>query len=475
MNYISTRGGGTALNFQQATLAGLSPDGGLYVPSAWPVFSAAEISAWRGLDYPALATRIISRFTGECISPADLECLLDESYRCFGDNAAAPPLTQLDDSLYFLELFHGPTLAFKDFALQFLGRLFEHFLSAPGQSQSQSRCIIIGATSGDTGSAAIEALRGIDAVALYMLHPAGRVSAVQRRQMTTVVDHNIHNIAVRGDFDDCQNLVKAMFADAEFRRRHTLAAVNSINWARICAQTVYYFYAALRLGAPAKAVNFAVPSGNFGNVFAAYAARQMGLPIARLIIGSNSNDILTRFFASGRMARNAVSATLSPSMDIQVSSNFERYLFELLGRDSEQLRRLMAQFTAHGEFRVADEAHRRATALFSAYRFSDPQTTAEMHRVYAQSGKFIDPHSAIGIAAARRFTDEMDGGDSATPTIAIGTAHPAKFGAAVTEACGASAPLPESLQAILTCPEKLQQARNDVQAIKAIIDRSAGR
>ncbi len=462
MQYISTRGNAPILNFEQATLAGLAADGGLYLPRAWPAFSAQEIRELRGLEYPQLASRIIARFSGDCLAADTLERLSADAYGNFSHPQVAP-LKQLDDSLYAMELFHGPTLAFKDFALQFLGRLFGHFLDRRGQT-----CTIIGATSGDTGSAAIEAVRGLDAVTLYMLHPHGRVSEVQRRQMTTVADPNIHNLAVDGDFDDCQNLVKGMFNDAGFRERHALAAVNSINWARIAAQTVYYFYAALKLGAPERAVNFAVPTGNFGNVFAGYAAREMGLPVRHLIIGSNSNDILTRFFESGRMARRNINATISPSMDIQISSNFERYLFELLDRDHAQVRERMARFAARGEFSVSREARQKAAALFRARRFSDAETRAQIKQVYEQTGEFLDPHSAIGVAAARAVAQEFPETD--TPTIALGTAHPAKFADAVAEACGAEVALPEALRGIMQREEKMLRVANDPEAVKAVIE-----
>lgn len=463
VRYVSTRGDAPALNFEAATMAGLATDGGLYVPRAWPAFSENEIRELRGLTYTQLASRILGGFTGDCISGGALERLTEAAYGNFGHPAVAP-LKQLDTSLYLLELFHGPTLAFKDFALQFLGRLFGAFLGKQRQT-----CVIIGATSGDTGSAAIEAVRGLDAVTLYMLHPHGRVSEVQRRQMTTVADDNIHNLAVDGDFDDCQRLVKAMFNHAEFRRRHSLAAVNSINWARIAAQTVYYFYAALALGAPDRPVNFAVPTGNFGNVFAGFAAKKMGLPIRRLIIGSNRNDILPRFFESGRMARRSLTATISPSMDIQISSNFERYLFELLERDSGQLRDLMTRFADHGEFSVDREAHRKAAELFAAHRFSDAETRAEIARIHRQTGEMVDPHSAIGVAAARAAAQKSPA--AGIPTIALGTAHPAKFGDAVREACGAKAPLPPSLREIMRREEKMRRVPNDAKTIESLIDR----
>jgi len=446
LRYLSTRGRAPTLDFEHATLAGLASDGGLYVPAAWPAFTADEIDAMRELDYAQLAQRIVARFTGDCIDADTLARLTSEAYKNF-DAPAVAPLVELDADLYLLELFHGPTFAFKDFALQLLGRLFDVFLTARGQT-----CTILGATSGDTGSAAIEAVRGLDSVTLYMLHPAGRVSEVQRRQMTTVPDANIRNLAVAGDFDDCQRLVKALFNDAGFRARHRLAAVNSINWARIAAQAVYYFYAALQLGAPARAVNFAVPTGNFGNVFAGFVAQRMGLPVGRLIIGCNRNDILARFFDTGVMRLGELHATISPSMDIQVSSNFERFLFELMGRDGEQVRALMEAFASHGEFTVTPEVHRHACDLIRAHRLTDDETRAQITDIYRRHGVLLDPHSAIGVAAAMACA-----GDGDAPTVALATAHPAKFGDAVTAAVGDSAApqLPPRLRDLMQREERV--------------------
>ncbi len=357
-----------------------------------------------------------------------------------------------------MELFHGPTLAFKDFALQFLGQLFNYLLSQRGET-----CTIIGATSGDTGSAAIQAVRGLSAVTLYMLHPEGKVSDVQRRQMTTVLDKNIHNLAVDGTFDDCQNLVKAMFNDKSFRACHNLSAVNSINWTRIAAQVVYYFRAALELGAPDQAVNFSVPTGNFGNVLAGYVAKQMGLPINKLIIGSNSNDILTRFFESGKMEQRGVNPTLSPSMDIQISSNFERYLFELLGRDSVEICNLMQKFADTGQFEIDPEHMTQAQQLFAAHRLSDGETSKEISRVYRETGEVMDPHSVIGVAAARIH------GDPGVPTVVLGTAHPAKFADAVERATGVPVTLPEEVTHIMDDPERAIKMANSLEAIQALI------
>ena len=485
MKYISTRNNAPTLDFAQATLTGLAADGGLYLPALWPKISAAEMGELHQLNYAQLAARILAKFGGGCLSDDEWQKLCAQVYceEVFA-HAEIAPLKLLSPSIHLLELFHGPTLAFKDFALQLLGKLFAHFLAQTGQ-----RCTIIGATSGDTGSAAIEAVRGVDAVVLYMLHPRGRVSEVQRRQMTTVTAANIHNLAIDGDFDDCQNIVKGLFNDAAFRARHRLAAVNSINWARIAAQIAYYFYAYFNVvqqtsagassGGDARAVNFAVPTGNFGNVFAGFAAREMGLPIARLIIGSNRNDSLTRFFETGRMTRGELTPTISPSMDIQISSNFERYLFELSNRDGARVGELMADYRKRGEFAVSRDAHNRARKLFYARRFSDEQTRAEMKRVYEECGELIDPHSAIGIAAARAFEhehghDHGHGNGNDTPTIALATAHPAKFNDAVEAACGATASLPEFLSDLMTREEKMECVANDLAAVKAVIDARAG-
>ena len=465
MQYISTRGTAPPHNFAQVTLTGLATDRGLYLPKAYRRFTTAEMRVLAKLDYPQLATRVIARFTDSSLPDAELERLCHHAYANFSHPEVAP-LRRLDDSLYLLELFHGPTLAFKDFGLQFLGPLFGYFLTRRGQT-----CTIIGATSGDTGSAAIAAVRGLDCVRLFMLHPRGRVSEVQRRQMTTVQDDNIHNLAVDGVFDDCQNLVKAMFAHAEFRQRHALGAVNSINWSRIAAQVVYYFYAALRIGAPQRAVNFAVPTGNFGNVFAGFVARQLGLPINRLIVGSNRNDILSLFFASGRMTRRPVTPTISPSMDIAISSNFERYLFELLGRDGVATAALMQQFADTGAFSLSDAARRQTTELFAAARFDDAQTGAEIQRVYAKNALILDPHTAVGVAAARQCAQK------GVPTVALATAHPAKFADSVRAALATddpnadpAIPMPKSLQNILQLEEKFTRIANDFDAVTAFID-----
>jgi len=458
VKYISTRGRAPSLNFEEVTLAGLARDGGLYMPESWPTFSAAQIREMHGLSYPELVVMVLRPFIGDCVDEPTLQAMAKRAYSNFNHTAIAP-IKQLDTNLYFMELFQGPTLAFKDFALQFLGQLFEHFLDKRGE-----HCTIVGATSGDTGSAAIEAVRGIKGVELFMLHPNGRVSSVQRKQMTYVEDKNIHNIAIEGHFDDCQNLVKAMFNDNEFRDEMNLSAVNSINWARIAAQVVYYFRAGLALGAPDRPINVAVPTGNFGNIFAAYVAKQMGLPIEQFIIGSNQNDILTRFFSDGIMSQQSVEASLSPSMDIQISSNFERYLFEVSGRDAPLIERLMDEFRQNGTFSVDATLLDKVTQQFSAYRLDDEQTRAEIARVYKDTGEIIDPHSVIGIAAARACLT-----DPSIPVVCMGTADPAKFADAVEPAIGRKVPYPARLEKVLNADEHFDVLDNDLDEVENFV------
>ncbi|MGF1609860.1 MAG: threonine synthase [Kiloniellales bacterium] len=459
MRYLSTRGEAPVLGFDDVLLSGLARDGGLYLPEAWPRFSAAEIKSLRGLPYHALAARVIQPFVAGSLAPEETAALARESYAGFGHSAVAP-LKQLDQGTWLMELFHGPTLAFKDYALQLLGRLFDRVLEARGR-----RVTIVGATSGDTGSAAIEACRDRERIEIFILHPRGRVSEVQRRQMTTVASPNVHNVAIEGTFDDCQDLVKALFNDTAFRDELGLSAVNSINWARIMAQIAYYFHAAVALGAPERELAFAVPTGNFGNVYAGYAARQMGLPITRLIVGSNRNDILTRFFASGAMELAEVHPTLSPSMDIQVSSNFERLLFDLCGRDGRAVTAMLGSLRQGGRFAVTPEQLASARALFDAVRCDDEETIAEIGRLYQATGELIDPHSAIGIAAARAHTS-AHGGDAAVPVVALATAHPAKFPDAVERATGRRPALPPRIADLYERPERATSLAPDLKALQ---------
>ena len=455
MKYISTRGKAPALDFDDALLAGLARDGGLYLPESWPRFSADDIRAMRGLSYAEVATKVMAPFVAGCLTEAELAVLVAESYAGFTHPAVAP-LKQIGPNSWVMELFHGPTLAFKDYALQLVGRLFDHVLNKKGR-----RVTIVGATSGDTGSAAIEACRDRRAIDIVILHPKGRVSEVQRRQMTTVLSDNVRNLAVDGTFDDCQDLVKALFNDHGFRDELNLSAVNSINWARVMAQIAYYFVAGVALGAPDVKLAFAVPTGNFGNVFAGWAAARMGLPIERLVVGSNSNDILTRFFETGVMTAEGVVPTLSPSMDIQVSSNFERLLWESLDRDGAAVDRLLGEFRGGGRMALPQGAWLAMRELFEGHRFDDDATLALMRELRHHTGELVDPHSAVGIGAGAKAQLAPD-----IRLVALATAHPAKFPDAVERATGIRPPLPDHLADLLSRPERLEVVANDTGAIK---------
>jgi threonine synthase len=469
LRYISTRQPATnreTLGFEQVLIAGLAPDGGLYVPTEIPTFSAAEMRRFRQLSYAELAAEVLAPFVGDAFHRDELLAILEDAYAGF-DHRAVAPLNQIGSGEFLLELFHGPTIAFKDYALQVLGRLFDAVLARRGE-----RVTIVGATSGDTGSAAIEACRDRENIDIFILYPEGRTSAVQRRQMTTVPAPNVRTLAVEGSFDDCQDLVKAMFADAPFRNRHRLSAVNSINWARIAAQTVYYVAATVALGAPGRPISFSVPTGNFGNVYAAHVARRMGLPIDRLVIGTNRNDILARYFATGRMALAAVEPSLSPSMDIQVSSNFERLLFELKGRDGAAVNEAMKNFRRTGSLPEDDQAWRAARRLFSAHKVDDTETMETISKTYARSGALIDPHTAVAVAAARA---EIAADGSGTPMIALGCAHPAKFPDAVERATGVRPGLPPPLADLLDRPERTVVLPNEIGAVSRFIRAHARR
>jgi threonine synthase len=459
MRYISTRGEPEfPRDFASVLLAGLAEDGGLFVPEVLPLFMAHDWQAMRGLPYPELAARIMYMFAGDCLTLSELRHMTAEAYAGFR-HPAVVPLVQLDTDLWVQELFHGPTLAFKDLAMQLLGRLFEHELARTGRHVT-----IVGATSGDTGPAALSACadrRGIDIV---MLHPEGRTSEVQRLQMTTNSASNVLNIAVAGTFDDCQALVKAMFADSRFRTEMHLSAVNSINWARVAAQVPYYVFAALALGAPDREVSFSVPTGNFGNILAAWTARCMGLPIRRLVAASNRNDILYRFLTDNDMTVRAVEPSLSPSMDIQVSSNFERLLFELLGRDAEATTATMQDFQATGRMPVPEAAWRHAVQVFSGARLDDDETLEAMRDLRERCGYAADPHTAIAIAAARAAKrDDPDG----VPMVAMATAHEGKFRNAVRAATDHLPPLPAPLADLYDRVEHLTRAPADLAVLQA--------
>ena len=429
MRYVSTRGAAPIIDFRAATLAGLASDGGLYVPEAWPTFTPDAIAALAGLSYAQTAARVMLPFVGDALTHDELLALCEQAYARF-HHAAVAPLVQIDHDRWLLELFHGPTLAFKDVALQLLCLLFERFLAG-----TTKRLTIIGATSGDTGSAAIDAVAWREGIDIFMLHPARRVSEVQRRQMTTVLAPNVHNIAIDGDFDTCQALVKAKFADRALSDRFALSAVNSINWARLMAQVVYYFYAAVRLGASDRAIAFSVPTGNFGDVFAGYVAARMGLPVDRLIVATNVNDIVARALATGAYARGPVQQTATPSMDIQVSSNFERLLFEAHGRDGAASAEQMRGFENGGTLRLTNSQRQAVAGLFAGERVDGDDMALAMRWAHERAGQVIDPHTAIGLAAAQRYR-----GDA--PVVTMATAHPAKFGDAVERATGVRPPLP---------------------------------
>jgi threonine synthase len=440
------------------TLAGLASDGGLYLPTSWPAFTADQISALAGLSYVETAVRVMSPFVAGSLTEDELRELCTAAYGRFSHQAVTP-LVQLDHQHWLLELFHGPTLAFKDVALQLLGQLFERFLS-----RRDDHLTIVGATSGDTGSAAIDAVAGREKIDIFMLHPEGRVSDVQRRQMTTVLAPNVYNIAIDGSFDDAQALVKAMFNDADFKSRFNLSAVNSINWARLMAQVVYYFYAAVRLGAPGREVAFSVPTGNFGDVFAGYVAAQMGLPVAKLIVATNVNDILHRALSEGDYSQGQVVATATPSMDIQVSSNFERLLFDAGGRDGIALADQMRGFETSKAMRLTNAQREGAAHLFSSARVDADGMTMAMRWAYDGAGQIVDPHSAIGLAAAREA-----GIDASIPVVTLATAHPAKFRDAVERATGTRPPLPARVGDLFAREESYAKLPGTFEAVTAYV------
>ncbi|MTI11002.1 threonine synthase [Curvivirga aplysinae] len=463
MLFESTRGGVSDVNFDEVLLSAMAKDGGLYVPQNLPTLSCEELQALKGKNYKELASELLPHLLGDHIPKHVIQEIVENAYGSFHHNAIAP-LKQLDNNLWLMELFHGPTIAFKDFALQFLGHLLDYTLH-----REDKKAIIIGATSGDTGSAAIEALKDSENIRLYMLHPKGRVSDVQRKQMTTVQADNITNLAINGSFDDCQAMVKALINDKELNESGYVTAVNSINWARIAAQVVYYFYAGLNLGTPETKINFVVPTGNFGNVYAGHIARSMGLPINKLIIGSNRNDILTRFFETGKMEARNVKLSLTPSMDIQISSNFERLLFELFDRDGEQVKRLMNDFKRNGLYEVSEEILTKAKSLFDAYRVSDERTVEVIQEIFDQTGEILDPHTAIGVEAV--ITNKKT---SSTPTIVLGTAHPSKFPETVKKAIGCPPVLPIYLDHIVAGEEKAIEMENDIEILHKFITEDQG-
>jgi len=458
MRYVSTRGQAPILTFEETMLTGLARDGGLYVPERVPALAPEAIAALAGLSYEEAALRVMRPFLGESFGDAELEGIVARAYKGF-DHPARAPLTQLGPNHFLLELFHGPTLAFKDFAMQLIGQLFQAALERSG-----SRVTIVGATSGDTGSAAIEAFRGLPNVDVFILFPEGRVSEVQRRQMTTPAEENVHALALEGDFDECQARVKDMFNHFEFRDAVGLSAVNSINWARVLAQVVYYFTSAVALGAPYRSVRFTVPTGNFGDIFAGYIAKRMGLPVERLVIATNQNDILHRALSGGAYETHGVTPSISPSMDIQVSSNFERALFEAYGRDGTAVARQMQALKDEGGFAISQGALQALREVYASGRASEDETSATIRAVHAATGYTLCPHSAVGVKVAEEQPE------SATPMITLATAHPAKFPDAVEAATGVRPPLPKRMADLYERPERVTGVANDLAAIESLIE-----
>ncbi len=461
MNYLSTRGGVREISFQDAVMMGLADDGGLLLPSSIPSLNAGDLESFEKLAYPELAFQIFSRFTGQ-FPAADLKDLIDRSYANFSHPEVTPVSHQ--DGVYLLELFHGPTLAFKDVALQFLGNLFEHLLRKKGREMN-----IIGATSGDTGSAAIYGVQGKEKIRIFILHPYGKISPIQKLQMTTVTEPNVFNIAIRGNFDDGQRIVKEIFGDLDFKARYSLGAVNSINWARVMAQIVYYFYAwgRVRRETGCDSIYFSVPTGNFGDIFAGYMAKRMGLPVRRLIIGTNENNILSRFVNDGEYAIGSVVPTLSPSMDIQVASNFERYLYYLYQEDPNSVGRALEEFGRTGKIRFDEEERKTIRQDFLAQSVDRQMTLETIRDFYSSTGTILDPHTAVGVRAGK----DLSGGE--VPVVCLATAHPAKFGDAVREAIGKDPDRPASLEGIENRERRCEVLDASVSAIREFIARKA--
>jgi len=461
VEYISTRGTAPALGFRDALMAGLAKDGGLYVPRKWPTLSKKQIRALRGKSYQEVAFEILSLFVDGEIADDKLRGMIDEAYATFR-HPAVVPLVQVGPNDFILELFHGTTLAFKDVAMQLLARLMDHVLAERGE-----RATIVGATSGDTGGAAIDAFAGRERTDIFILFPHEKVSPVQQRQMTSSSASNVHAIAVKGNFDDCQNLVKEMFNDAAFRDKVKLSGVNSINWARIMSQVVYYFTAALSLGGPDRKISFTVPTGNFGDIFAGYVAKKMGLPIDRLVIATNDNDILARTLKTGRYEMKGVKATTSPSMDIQISSNFERLLFEAYDRDDAAVRRSMDGLKQSGSFEIKEKALKAIKREFRAGRATERQVAATIRETLSATGYLLDPHTATGVFVAAKNAKPS------SPMVTLSTAHPAKFPAAVKSACGIDPALPSWLSDLMQREERFDILEPELKAVETFIGSNA--
>jgi threonine synthase len=464
MKYVSTRGEAPAVGFLDAVLAGLAPDGGLYVPEAWPTFTPAEIAAFAGRPYAEVAAAVLGKFADGEIPREALQDICAEAYATFAHSAVAP-LKQLTPGKYLLELFHGPSLAFKDVAMQLLARLYEHALKAKGRTLT-----IVCATSGDTGGAAVEAFRGRANVRIVAMFPEGRISEVQRRFMTTASDANVRSVAVAGDFDDCQAILKALFQDGQFAHAVDLSAVNSINFARIAAQAVYYFTAAAALGAPGRPVCFVTPTGNFGDAYAGYVAARMGLPIERIVVATNGNDIVARAIEEGRYARGEALATQSPAMDIQVASNFERLYFEAVGRDGVETSRAFRGFAASGALDIPPAAHQAMRALFRGVAIDEAETSRTILSTLNETGELVDPHTAVALAASTRVGPANAG----TPVVVLSTAHPAKFPDTVANAGGLEPTAPRGAQGLAQKPERFDRLPADVEAVKAYVREFVG-
>ena len=458
MRYISTRGDAPVLSFEEAMLSGLARDGGLYVPESWPQLTQDQIAGFAGKTYQDVAAAVMRPFIGETFSDSEFDAIVERAYATFAHRAICP-ISQIGSNEFLLELWHGPTLAFKDVAMQLIGQMFDASLKRRGE-----RLTIVGATSGDTGSAAIEAFKGSAAVDVFIMYPHGRVSEVQRRQMTTPSEANVHALAVEGDFDDCQARLKDMFNDFDFRDGVRLAGVNSINWARVMAQVVYYFTSAVALGAPGRKVSYTVPTGNFGDIFAGYVAKRMGLPIDRLVIATNQNDILHRTFAQGHHTKGEVVPSVSPSMDIQVSSNFERLVFDLYDREGAAVTQIMNDLSHKGGFQLRQGALEVLKSEFDSGRVSEQETLATIKVLAEETGQVLCPHTAIGAKVAM---DQR--GDPAVPMVVLGTAHAAKFPDAVEDACGQRPPLPSHMADMYQRDERVTRVANDLEAIKAVI------
>ena len=469
MRYVSTRGDGSSTgSFIEVMLGGLARDGGLWVPEIKPAhFSNVQLDELRNLSYQEFAVRILQLFIGNDIELHVLQNVVHEAYKDF-DNSKIVTFQELEKNFWIMELFHGPTLAFKDYALQILGGLFNHVLS-----KENKQTVIVGATSGDTGSAAIEAFKGYATISTIILHPKGRVSEVQRRQMTTVEAQNVYNVAINGTFDDCQALVKGMFNDLQFRDELHLAAINSINWARIVSQAVYYGYASLRLGNPNRPINFSVPTGNFGNVYSGYIATMLGFPIEKFYVATNANDILARVFSGDGYYKNEVIPTISPSMDIQIASNFERLLFELYGRNGDSIKSLFQSLDSDNGFTIGQKQLNIAWQMFSAISINDDRALKCISRVWKKYGVLIDPHTAVGVQGARDILKMNDNSSSRLPMVCLATAHPAKFPEAVHGSTGVKPPLPERLSDLLHLKENINYLENDLCAVKNF-DREVG-